>query len=179
METAAGRLLALRGLVSVASRACPGAAGQRAQSCRQIVAECMCVRPSCPPRGGFGSLLPVQSKIPGWNRLKTQLRPSAPVAPLSWCLQAFLESQIQFPSPSCAGSALRCPDLSVAVVLPPRGSPRHPVPTSNLWVVWRVVVLRIWAAQMVRKHLSRRAPPAITFLRPTAAAAAHQEIFQM
>lgn len=80
METAAGRLLALRGLVYEASRACPGAVGQRAQSCRQVVAECMCVRPSCPPRGGFGSLLPVQSKIPGWNRLKTQLRPSAPVA---------------------------------------------------------------------------------------------------
>lgn len=46
---------------------------------------CVCahvVRPSCLPTllGGFGSILPIQSKIPGWNRLKTWFRPSAPIA---------------------------------------------------------------------------------------------------
>lgn len=65
------------------------------------------------------------------------------------------------------------------MILPPQGSPKHSVPTSNLSMVQRVVALRIRAAQTVTKHLSRHASSTITFLKPIVAAAVQERTFQM
>ena len=75
---------------------------------------------------------------------------------LSPAFRAFWRAEFSFLPTGRAGSALQCLDLSLPMILPPGGSPKHPVPTSSTPVVWRVVVLRIQAAQAVTKRLSRR-----------------------
>lgn len=137
------------------------------------------VRPSClsPPRWvGLAASCPHKARSQDGRGCKHGLDHLLPLLPLS-CLQGFLE--LGFLPTGCAGSALQCLDLSLPVILPPRGSPKHPVPTNNLPVVWRVAVIRIRAVQTATKRLSRHASSAITVLKPIAAAAVEQGRFEM